>query len=318
MNSKRKHIEVVSYNSNWPKMFEVEAAQLMKALGNNAIAVHHVGSTSVPGLASKPVIDMIAVIKDKEKAVLPLEALGYQYKGEYNIPLRLYFNKKEGGDVNLHVYEEGHPEIELNLLFRDYLRTHPVIRDAYAQLKDDLLKDPASFEKNHSLFVGYTLGKHAFIQGVLRQAGFNRIRFMRCTHDLEWEAAKSFRQKYFFDKVPIADPYTWTFDHPDHVHFVLYQGVDIIGYAHLELWPKDRTAIRIIVIDEVKRRQGFGEKFLTLLEAWLKSKGYKSIHAESSPQALGFYQCQGYVDMPFQDPGEHESSPKDIPVGKML
>jgi GrpB-like predicted nucleotidyltransferase (UPF0157 family) len=287
-------------------------------LGNNVIAVHHVGSTSVPGLASKPVIDMIAVIKDKEKAVLPLGALGYQYKGEYNIPLRLYFNKKEGGDVNLHVYEEGHPEIELNLLFRDYLRTHPQIRDAYAQLKGDLLKDPASFEKNHSLFAGYTLGKYAFIQNVLRQASFNRIRFMRCTHGSEWEAAKSFRQKYFFDKVPIADPYTWTFDHPDHVHFVLYQGVDIIGYAHLELWPEERAAIRIIVIDEMKRHQGFGEKFLTLLEVWLKSKGYKSIHAESSPQALGFCQCQGYVDMPFQDPGEHESSPKVIPVGKML
>lgn len=310
-----KDIKVVPYNPAWPNMFEAEAALIRQALGKNVLAIPHIGSTAVPGLDAKPVIDIICVIQDREKALIPLEASGYQYKGEYNIPLRLYFNKKE---ANLHVYEEGHPEIELNLLFRDYLREHPEVREAYAQVKHRLLENPSSFQKRASPFAGYTLGKNAFICNVLKQAGFNRTRLMKCTHDREWEAAKAFRQKYFFDKVPVKDPYTWTFDHPDHVHFVLYQGVDVIGYAHIQLWPQSRAAIRIIVIDEPYRHKGFGRQFLDLCEKCLKIKGYGSLHTESSPDALPFYQKQGYASMPFEDPDGHESDPRDVPMGKKL
>jgi hypothetical protein len=85
----------------------------------------------------------------------------------------------------------------LNLLFRDYLRTHPESLAEYAELKTHLLTQKESFEKNNSLFTGYNLGKDAFIRKILQQAGFNRLRFMKCTHYAEWEAAKLFRQKYF-------------------------------------------------------------------------------------------------------------------------
>src|SRR5579872_2938376 len=119
---KTKKIVVVPYNPDWPKIFEDEALKIKKALGANCLAVHHIGSTSVPGLSAKPVIDMIGVVKTPEEAIKPLEYLGFKYKGEYNIPMRYYFNRSEGVDTNLHVYAEGHPEIELNLLFRDYLR----------------------------------------------------------------------------------------------------------------------------------------------------------------------------------------------------
>lgn|GEM_PF-6423224 len=71
---------------------------------------------SMPGLSVKPVIDMIGVIKDPEKVIPQLESLGFKYKDEYNIPMRLYFNRSEGIDTNLHVYQEAHREIELNLL----------------------------------------------------------------------------------------------------------------------------------------------------------------------------------------------------------
>ena len=135
-----KNIIVTSYNPDWPRMFEAEAVKIREALGDNCVAVHHVGSTSVPGLSAKPVIDMIGVIKDPEKAIQPLETLGFKYKGEYNIPMRFYFNRSEGVDTNLHVYEEGHPEIELNLLFRDYLRDHPEVREEYASSERESLK----------------------------------------------------------------------------------------------------------------------------------------------------------------------------------
>lgn len=317
-NKLSKHILVLPYNPDWPKIFEAESQKIKNALGDNCIAIHHIGSTSVPGLSAKPVIDMLGVIKNPEKVTQQIESLGFKHKGEYNIPMRLYFNRSEGVDVNLHVYEDGHPEIELNLLFRDYLRNHPETREEYARLKEDLLKDSASFEKRNSMFTGYNLGKDAFIRKVLKAANFNRIRMMKCTHYAEWEVVKQLRNKYFFDPLSIADPYTWTFNHSEHVHLVLYQGVEVIGYAHIQFWPEHRAALRIIVIDEKYRQHGLGSQFLQLCEQWLKRQGIKSLHDEARPNVVSFYRRNGYTEMPFEDPSGEPPSPNDIAMGKRL
>lgn len=316
--STTQDIEVVPYHPEWPHFFALEAELIQKTLGDACLAIHHVGSTSVPGLAAKPKIDIIAVVVNPATLTLLFKSIGYLYKGEYNIPLHYGFAKRGDVDVNLHVYEEGHPEIELNLLFRDYLRAHSDVRDEYAALKYRLLDDPASFEKMESDFTGYNLGKNAFIRRVIQATGFNRIRLMKCTHYAEWEAARSFRQKYFFEPAGVEDAYTWTFNHPEHVHLVLYQGSEIIGYAHLQLWPNNRVAMRIIVIEEGKRNQGFGSIFLAMCEKWLERKGYKSFHAESRPTSLAFYRKNGYSDMDFNDPDGYESGPDDIEVGKVF
>lgn len=150
-----------------------------------------------------------------------------------------------------------------------------------------------------------------------------------CTSGIEWQTAKTYRQKYFFDKVPVSDPYTWTFNHQDHQHFVLYNNAEIIGYAHIQLWPEHRAAIRIIVIDEKERRKGSGKWFIEKIEAGLKESGFNSLHAESSPSALGFYTTLGYTAMPFNDPAcptkfeerrrnGYEGGAEDVAVGKIL
>lgn len=318
MAKKTKTIEVVPYDSNWPKQFEVQANALKDGLGKNLMAIHHVGSTAVPGLVAKPKIDIIAVVSDPEASIEQLKAIGYNYRGEYNIPMHYGFTKRGDVEVNLHVYEIDNPEIELNLSFRNYLRAHPDALNDYAKLKLGLLEKQESFEKNNSMFTGYNLGKNHFIQKLLQKAGFNRLRFVICTHFDEWVAAKHFRQKYFFDKVPVKDPYEWTFDHNDHKHFILYKGVSIIGYAHIQLWPKSRAAIRIIVIDEDYRGKGYGGQFLSWMEEWLKRKGYKSVHTESSPEAVPFYKAQDYREMPFNDPDGYESDERDTPMGKVI
>ena len=182
-----KHIEVVQYNDDWPKMFEQEAASIKQALGNNCIEIHHVGSTSIPGLSAKPIIDIIAVTKVPENTIEPLKSLGFEYKGEYNIPMHFGFNKKEDTQVNLHVYEQGNPEIKLNILFRDYLRAHPEACQEYAELKNNLLLQKPSYEKNNRLVTGYNMGKDAFIRNILDKAGFNEIRIVRCAHYHDWE-----------------------------------------------------------------------------------------------------------------------------------
>lgn len=317
--NERKIIQIISYDPNWPHVFAQEAILIKGALGDNCLAIHHIGSTSVPGLVAKPKIDMIAVVQDPLLALDQLEKIGILYLGEYNIPLHYGFSKRGDIDLNLHVYQEFHPEIELNLCFRDYLRNHPNKRDDYARLKEELIQDESSFDKEeNSPFTNYTLRKGDFIRGVLREAGFNRIRMLKCNDSAEWAAAKHFRRHYFFGSYGIEDPYTWTFSHKAHAHLVLYQGVEIIGYAYIQFWPDQRAAIRIIAIDENKRNQNSGSVFLALIEKWLKSLGIKIIHTESRKSSLRFYLKNGYTDMPFDDPEGHKSDPHDISVGKLL
>lgn len=307
-----KKIVVTPYNSEWPKIFEEEAFKIQEALGEHCVALHHAGSTSVPGLLAKPVIDIIAAVKGSEGIIPALENIGFKYKGEYNIPMRMYFNKH---DVNLHLYEEGHPEIELNLLFRDYLRTHPEARDEYGLLKEALLKEQSSYKKNNSSFTGYNHGKDAFIRKTLQLAGYSRLRMLKCAHPAEWDAVKNLRLRYFFGS---KDPYTWTFDHSEHAHLILVRGMEIAGYAHIQFWPDHRAALRIIVIDENFRNHGFGSQFLGFIEKWLKKQGIKSLHDESRPDAVKFYQNNGYIEMPFNDPSNAPPSPHDIALGKYL
>jgi hypothetical protein len=111
-------------------------------------------------------------------------------------------------------------------------------------------------------------------------------RFMLCTHTLEWAAAKHFRDTYFFGPHGVEDSYTWTFNHEEHAHLVLYPGTEIVAYAHIQFWPDQRAAIRIIATDENKRNQSFGSGFLAFIEKWLHSLGIKSIHAESRKSSL--------------------------------
>ena len=134
--------------------------------------------------------------------------------------------------------------------------------------------------------------------------------------DREWDAVRLLRQKYFFKSK--EDPYTWTFTHKDHVHFVFYKNAEIIGYAHLQLWPENRAALRIIVIDERHRKLGFGSQFLRLCERWLYHQGFKKLLIQSSKEAYQFYRKHGYIEMPFNDPDGYESDPQDTEIGKCL
>lgn len=313
-----KQIEVVPYNSEWPVMFEKESSTIQAALGDQLIAIHHIGSTSVPGLAAKPKIDMIVVVKDPLQTIAKLEAIGYQYRGEYNIPLHYGFSKRGDVDANLHVYEEGHPEIELNLLFRDYLRNNPAARDAYAALKIRLLEDKTSHQKENGAFTLYTLRKGDFIRDVLKKAGFNRIRVLKCNDETEWNTAKRLRQFYLSDRGVETDPFTGTFNRKEHEHLVLYRGTKIIGYAHLQLWPGDRAMLRMMQIEEGERGLGYGGQFLEFIEKWLKVRGYRSIQVESCSRAFPFYQEHQFIPMALNDPEGNPSTPGEMPMGKHL
>lgn len=270
-------IRVVPYDPEWPNLFEEEAIIIQSALGANGIAIHHIGSTAVVGVWAKPKIDILAVVKNAANSIEALSKIGLQYKGEYNIPLHYGFSKRGPVDINLHVYEEGHPEIELNLLFRDYLRTHPDRREAYTLLKEALLREPSIFEKTNFGFSQYTLRKGDFIRDVLKKAGFNRLRILKCSDETEWAAAKAFRKKYFFDPHAVEDPYSWTSNHPEHAHLLLYQGVEIVRYAHIQFSQNSNTATCTICIDPARNSEALVLEFSSLYQKWLKHLGVKNV-----------------------------------------
>jgi len=295
-------------------MFEAEAKLIKQALGDNCVTIHHIGSTSVPGLSAKPIIDMLPVVRDileVDRATKAMERLGYEAKGEYGIAFRRYFQK--GKDVrthNVHVYEEGDPEIDRYLRFRDWMRSHEDDAKSYAKLKLELaMKFPQDI-------LQYCFGKDAFVASIDAKDGFDGWRIVRALTDREWTAVRTLRQAYFFKLK--ADPFAWTFEHKDHIHFVFYKNAEIIGYAHLQLWLGGRAALRIIVIDARYRNLGFGSQFVGLCERWLAHQGFKELLVQSSPEAYEFYHHLGYTKMPFNDPDSYESDSRDIEMGKIL
>jgi ribosomal protein S18 acetylase RimI-like enzyme len=90
------------------------------------------------------------------------------------------------------------------------------------------------------------------------------------------------------------------------------------GYAHIQMWPNQRAALRILVIDEPYRNKGSGSQFLHLCERFLQKEGIKSIHDEARPTAVKFYRRNGYTEMPFNDPTGDPPSIYDVAMGKLL
>src|SRR3990167_219765 len=119
----KKNIEVVLYSPEWPEMFASEAELIKQALGNNCITIHHIGSTSVPGLSAKPIIDILPVVRDiqeVDKATKAMESLGYEAKGEYGMAFRRYFQKGQNARThNVHVYRGNCKTRNEKVIFRE-------------------------------------------------------------------------------------------------------------------------------------------------------------------------------------------------------
>jgi GrpB-like predicted nucleotidyltransferase (UPF0157 family) len=136
-------VQLVEYSSDWPSLFLREAERIRTVLNHGALQIKHIGSTSVPGLAAKPIIDILLTVKDSadEKAYVPaLEAAGYILRiREPQLDEHRMF-KGPDTDINLHVLSRGCPEIERLLSFRDRLRSDAADREFYRCTKRELAK----------------------------------------------------------------------------------------------------------------------------------------------------------------------------------
>ncbi len=165
-----KKVEVVPHNSRWRNAFEAEAKHIGDALGKNVVALHHIGSTAIPDIYAKPVIDLLVEvgnITEVDERSSAMEALGYEAMGEFGIPGRRYFRKDNQEGIRtyqIHVFEAGSAQIDRHLAFRDYMIAHPEDARKYSELKRKLAKE-------HSESInGYMDGKNSFIKEIDRKA----------------------------------------------------------------------------------------------------------------------------------------------------
>jgi GrpB-like predicted nucleotidyltransferase (UPF0157 family) len=167
-------IEIVDYDPHWPTEFEKEARAIQLALcGQEILAIEHAGSTAIIGLAAKPIIDICiavpAIAAAKIGLVQPLEALGYLYWRENPKTDRMFFVKGipphgERRTHHIHVAELGSDAWQRPLVFRNYLRKHPIETKEYLDLKLKLA------EQHRSDREAYTVAKDAFVEAIIKKA----------------------------------------------------------------------------------------------------------------------------------------------------
>ena len=146
-------IAIVDYDPKWPRLYEREAERVQSALGDRVLLLEHVGSTSVPGLAAKPKIDMLLVVANSadELAYVPaLEAAAYVLSIREPDWHEHRMFKGPDTDINLHVFSPGSPEIDRMLLFRDWLRSNESDRRLYERTKRELARKDWKYTQNYA------------------------------------------------------------------------------------------------------------------------------------------------------------------------
>lgn len=160
-------VKMVDYDPEWPEQFESLRRRIAAALGPLALAIEHVGSTSVPNMCAKPIIDLDVVVRPENvpAAISAVEALGYRHEGNLGVAGREAFRwVADFPEHHLYVCPEGSPALERHLLIRNYLRKHPGTAREYATLKKDLAQ---KYRDNRTK---YQAAKAEFVDFLLEKA----------------------------------------------------------------------------------------------------------------------------------------------------
>jgi len=165
---KRGTVKLILYHKQWKVAFEREKKKLLAHVGDMVVDIQHVGSTAIPGLHAKPIIDMSAGLrrlKDVKKLVKPLDEMGYHFYRKFRRQVLFAKGPDKKRTHYLHVMKYNGSKWKSDLLFRDFLRTHPSKTKAYAHLKQRLAKQYPNDREQ------YTAGKKSFIEAVKKLAG---------------------------------------------------------------------------------------------------------------------------------------------------
>ncbi|MFT9816781.1 GrpB family protein [Lysinibacillus sp. NPDC056185] len=162
-------VQLSEYNPHWEQQYAFEQNEIGKALGDSAIRIEHIGSTSIKGLKAKPIIDILVGVRSLDEVLSFIDALSkidYEYVPKLQFKDRRFFRKGlwEQGTIHLHICEYNSNEWTEKLLFRDYLRAHPQAANEYAVLKNQLA---SKYQFDRST---YTKEKEPFIQMIIQKA----------------------------------------------------------------------------------------------------------------------------------------------------
>ena len=164
----KRRVEVVSYNPNWREMYKEESEKIKNILNDIVIDIHHIGSTAIPGIKAKPVIDILVEVKDIEGVDQynhKMKELGYEAMGEYGILKRRFFRKGENNRTHhIHIFQVGNEEIKRHINFKEYLIAHPDKAREYSKLKEKLANKYSYDVEN------YSNSKSDFIKKIDRKA----------------------------------------------------------------------------------------------------------------------------------------------------
>lgn len=164
------NVQIKPHDPIWSSLYEWEISELRIVLDANLVRAHHIGSTAIPGIWAKPIVDIlleVSSIRALDESDESLSALGYETMGEYGIPRRRYFRKYRDDGIrshHVHAYADGDPEVTRHLAFRDFLLAHSGVAQQYSDLKRELAKTHAGDMQ------AYVQGKHSFVQDVEQRA----------------------------------------------------------------------------------------------------------------------------------------------------
>lgn len=298
-----KRLFLEAYNPLWKKYFQREKANIQKAFEGvpGLLDVLHIGSTSIEGLIAKPIIDLIVVVQDPYGIDVQMNKAGYKYKGEYNIPTRRMYGKKEDYEVYAHLYKAGHPEISLNCLFRDYLANNQGAKEEYAHLKSEIITQDSVRKITPSGITTYNLKKNDFIQKIISTTGFNELCMRLCSQDLEWKLYNDIRSSYFH-KIK-RDNELDTKD-LNKKHIVFIKGTEIVAAAQINL-SVPNAFLEFLASKDVSYEKGFFVNLLSKIEDWIGKFGTLFVSTISSTSDAEIFISSGYTAYKTHDESVH-------------
>lgn len=276
-------------DSQWSEAFARESSSIAEAIGDVLIAVHHIGSTAIPGIHAKPIIDMLAVVGDLsllDERTRRLEALGYEALGEFGIAGRRYFRKDDrNGDRThqIHAFAIGSPQIERHLAFRDFMREHPEHAQRYDALKRRLA------ERHPDDISSYTDGKDEFIAEMdaravaWRSANTFDIR----VDDLRGPEIAALLAEHLEDMAKVSPPesrHVLNLDglrQPNVTFWSVWQGSDLVGCAALKELDATHGEIKSMRVARTHLRRGVATRVLDHLIGEAKRRGYRRLSLET-------------------------------------
>lgn len=261
-----ENVVIVPYNKEWPDIYQKESKHIRNIFGKNLLGIHHIGSTSVPGLDAKPIVDIIAVVHNLnavDKCNQQMQRLGYEAKGEHGFIFRRFFVKENR--FHIHVFEKGNNEIDRHLKFRDWLRTHPKDKIAYSALKRKLAKKYAIDR------TAYTFAKDDFVADIDAKSGWDGIRIVKAYTDSEWNVVRTVLSSNGINLDEVKTQLQMKNDE-QYVHLLMLKFNKVIGYACVQFCSNQNPNIMIMEMLLANPDTNLKHGFLRFIEKWLMSR----------------------------------------------